>query len=103
MPSDGVPYPIFSYAALVPWTFLSNALATATIGLVSQRSIVTKTYFPRELLVVAADLRPRVRADVEDGRSRAQAAGRADAVHGRVASADDGPGVKPQEAPARQQ
>jgi lipopolysaccharide transport system permease protein len=53
MPSDGVPYPIFSYAALVPWTFLSNALATATIGLVSQRSIVTKTYFPREVIILS--------------------------------------------------
>lgn len=51
LPSDGIPYPIFAYAALVPWTFLSNALSTATIGLVSQRSVVTKTYFPREVIV----------------------------------------------------
>jgi lipopolysaccharide transport system permease protein len=51
--SDGLPYPIFSYAAMVPWTFLANALATATIGLVSQRSIVTKTYFPREIIVMS--------------------------------------------------
>jgi lipopolysaccharide transport system permease protein len=53
LPSDGLPYPIFSYAALVPWTFLSNALTTATIGLVSQRSVVTKTYFPREVIVIS--------------------------------------------------
>jgi len=51
--ADGLPYPIFSYTALVPWTFLSNALTTATIGLVSQRSIVTKTYFPREIIVIS--------------------------------------------------
>jgi lipopolysaccharide transport system permease protein len=51
--SDGLPYPIFSYSAMVPWTFLSNALTTATIGLVSQRSIVTKTYFPREIIVMS--------------------------------------------------
>jgi lipopolysaccharide transport system permease protein len=51
--SEGLPYPIFSYAAMVPWTFLSNALNTATIGLVSQRSIVTKTYFPREIIVMS--------------------------------------------------
>lgn len=51
--SDGLPYPIFSYAAMVPWTFLSNALSSATIGLVSQRSIVTKTYFPREIIVMS--------------------------------------------------
>ena len=53
VPSDGVPYPIFSYTALVPWTFLANALTTATIGLVSQRSVVTKTYFPREVIVLS--------------------------------------------------
>ena len=53
LPSDGLPYPIFSYAALVPWTFLANALTTATIGLVSQRSVVTKTYFPREVIVLS--------------------------------------------------
>jgi lipopolysaccharide transport system permease protein len=53
LPSDGLDYPIFSYTALVPWTFLSNALTTATIGLVSQRSVVTKTYFPREVIVLS--------------------------------------------------
>jgi lipopolysaccharide transport system permease protein len=53
VPSDGLPYPIFSYAALVPWTFLTNALNSATISLVSQRSIVTKTYFPREVIVIS--------------------------------------------------
>jgi lipopolysaccharide transport system permease protein len=53
LPSDGLPYPIFSYVALVPWTYLSNALTTATIGLVSQRSVVTKTYFPREVIVIS--------------------------------------------------
>src|SRR5581483_9601269 len=53
VPSDGIPYPIFAYAALVPWTFLSNALTSATIGLVSNRTIVTKTYFPREIIVLA--------------------------------------------------
>jgi lipopolysaccharide transport system permease protein len=53
MDTDGLPYSIFSYVALVPWTFLSNALSTATIGLVSQRSVVTKTYFPREVIVIS--------------------------------------------------
>jgi lipopolysaccharide transport system permease protein len=53
LPTDGVPAPIFAYAALVPWTFLANALTTATIGLVSQRSLVTKTYFPREVIVIS--------------------------------------------------
>ncbi len=53
IPSDGIPYPIFAYAALVPWTFLSNALTSATIGLVSNRTIVTKTYFPREIITLS--------------------------------------------------
>lgn len=53
VPSDGLPYAVFSYAALVPWTFLTNALNSATISLVSQRSIVTKTYFPREVIIVS--------------------------------------------------
>lgn len=53
MGSDGLPYPVFSYTALVPWTFTASALTSATIGLVSQRSIVTKTYFPREIIVMS--------------------------------------------------
>lgn len=53
LPTEGVPAPIFAYSALVPWTFLANALTTATIGLVSQRSIVTKTYFPREIIIMS--------------------------------------------------
>jgi lipopolysaccharide transport system permease protein len=51
--SEGLPYPIFSYAAMVPWTFLGNALSSTTIGLVSQRSIVTKCYFPREIIIMS--------------------------------------------------
>jgi lipopolysaccharide transport system permease protein len=50
MPSGGVPYPIFAYAALVPWFFFSNSVATGTIGLITYRNIVTKTYFPREIV-----------------------------------------------------
>ncbi|MCC7104108.1 MAG: ABC transporter permease [Chloroflexi bacterium] len=53
MGSEDLPYPVFSYTALVPWTFTANALTSATIGLVSQRSIVTKTYFPREIIVMS--------------------------------------------------
>jgi lipopolysaccharide transport system permease protein len=52
-PEGDVPYQIFAYSALVPWTFLSNALSTTTIGLVSQRSVITKTYFPREVIVLS--------------------------------------------------
>ena len=48
--TPGVPYPIFAYAALLPWTFFSTALTNATNGLVSHSQLVTKVYFPREIL-----------------------------------------------------
>lgn len=50
MPSDGAPYAIFAYAALLPWTCFSNALTNATNSLVSHSHLVTKVYFPREIL-----------------------------------------------------
>ncbi|HVO26546.1 MAG TPA: ABC transporter permease [Candidatus Margulisiibacteriota bacterium] len=53
MPSDGVPYPIFSYAALVPWTFFSNGLSKTTTCLVESGSILSKVYFPRLLIPLA--------------------------------------------------
>jgi lipopolysaccharide transport system permease protein len=48
--SDGAPYAVFAYAALLPWTFFSTALINATNGLVSHQHLVTKVYFPREIL-----------------------------------------------------
>ena len=45
--SDGVPYAIFSYTALVPWTYFSGSLTTASASLVSSSSMLTKVYFPR--------------------------------------------------------
>lgn len=50
MPSDGTPYAVFSYAALLPWTFFSTSVTNATGGLVSHSQLVTKVYFPREIL-----------------------------------------------------
>jgi len=50
MPSDGVPYALFAYTALLPWTSFSTALATASSGVVSNAGLVTKVYFPREIL-----------------------------------------------------
>lgn len=50
MPSDDTPYAVFAYAALLPWTFYSTALVNATNGLVSHAGLVTKVYFPREIL-----------------------------------------------------
>lgn len=48
--SDGVPYAIFSFAALVPWTYFSNALLEAANSLISQSQVITKVYFPRVIL-----------------------------------------------------
>lgn len=58
VPSGGTPYAVFAFSALLPWTFFSTALTNATNGLVSHAHLVTKVYFPREILplsyVVAA-------------------------------------------------
>ena len=53
IPSGGAPYPLFAYAALVPWFFFSNSVNTGTMSLVTYRNIVTKTYFPREIVPLA--------------------------------------------------
>ncbi len=50
VPSDGLPYPIFSYAAVLPWTFFSTSLSFGTTSLINNMNLVTKTYFPREIL-----------------------------------------------------
>ena len=56
IPSDDIPYPIFSYAALVPWTFFSNTLNKASNSLVSNAALIKKVYFPRLAIPVAAVL-----------------------------------------------
>jgi len=50
LPSDGIPYALFAYSALLPWTYFSSSLSSATNSLVSHFSLVTKVYFPREIL-----------------------------------------------------
>jgi lipopolysaccharide transport system permease protein len=54
VPSDGLPYPIFTYAALVPWTFFANALNQASNSLVLSSNMIKKIYFPRLALPIAA-------------------------------------------------
>lgn len=56
VPSDGLPYPIFSYAALVPWTFFATALTQASNSLVSSAQMVKKIYFPRLALPIGTVL-----------------------------------------------
>ena len=50
MPSDGIPYPIFSYAALIPWTYFAAAMTASTQSLITGKGIFTKVYFPRLII-----------------------------------------------------
>ena len=52
--SDGVPYPIFSYTALVPWVFFSQGLNGSAVSLIQLQSVFTKVYFPRLIMPVSA-------------------------------------------------
>jgi lipopolysaccharide transport system permease protein len=54
IPSDGVPYPIFVFAGLVPWTFFANGVAQGGQSLVSQQQLLTKIYLPRLFIPTAA-------------------------------------------------
>jgi lipopolysaccharide transport system permease protein len=54
VPSDGIPYPVFALAGLVPWTYFSNAVASATESLVASSNLVSKVYFPRLVVPLAA-------------------------------------------------
>ena len=56
IPSDGVPYPVFSFVALVPWTFFANALTQASNSLVVNGNMLKKIYFPRLALPIATVL-----------------------------------------------
>ena len=56
MPSDGIPYPIFSYAALVPWAFFANGLNQASNSLVGNSNLIKKVYFPRLAMPIASVL-----------------------------------------------
>lgn len=59
-PSNNVPYPIFTYSALLPWTYFASAVALAAGSLVTNRGLVTKVYFPRILLPLAGSTVPIV-------------------------------------------
>jgi lipopolysaccharide transport system permease protein len=56
VPSDGIPYPIFSFAALVPWTFFANGLSMASNSLVDSANLIKKVYFPRLTIPLATVL-----------------------------------------------
>ncbi len=54
MPSEGLPYPIFYYSALLPWMYFANALSHSTNSMVEHQRVITKVYFPRILLPLSA-------------------------------------------------
>jgi lipopolysaccharide transport system permease protein len=56
MPSDGLPYPIFSFAALVPWTFFAYGLSQSANSLVISQNLIKKVYFPRLVIPIASVL-----------------------------------------------
>ncbi len=56
IPSDGIPYPIFSFAALVPWTLFATGLAQSSNSLVGQQNLIKKVYFPRLIIPISAIL-----------------------------------------------
>ena len=58
MPSDGIPYPLFAYAALVPWTYFASALTTGALSLVGSQHLISKVFFPRLLIPLASVITP---------------------------------------------
>jgi lipopolysaccharide transport system permease protein len=54
MPSDGIPYPLFSLAALIPWTFFANGLTQSSNSLVTNANLISKVYFPRLAMPISA-------------------------------------------------
>jgi lipopolysaccharide transport system permease protein len=58
IPSEGVPYPVFSYAGLLLWTYFSTALSNSSNSLVGSSGLITKVYFPRLIIPLSASLTP---------------------------------------------
>ena len=60
IPSDGIPYPIFCYAGLLPWLFFAQSVQRATTSMVAERNLLTKVYFPRLIVPISSTLAPLV-------------------------------------------
>jgi lipopolysaccharide transport system permease protein len=60
VPSDGIPYPIFAYAALLPWTYFAQAVGRSGISVVSEANLIRKVYFPRLILPMTSVTTPLV-------------------------------------------
>jgi len=60
IPSDGLPYPIFAYAALLPWTYFAQAITRSGASLVGDSNLIRKVYFPRLIIPISAATAPLV-------------------------------------------
>lgn len=56
IPSEGIPYPLFTFAGLVPWTFFANALTQSSNSLVNNANLIQKVYFPRLIIPISSVL-----------------------------------------------
>jgi lipopolysaccharide transport system permease protein len=54
VPSDGLPYPVFAYAAILPWTLFARSLERSTLSIVSEAGLIKKVYFPRLIIPIAS-------------------------------------------------
>jgi len=60
IPSEGIPYPLFSFTALIPWTLFAEGLTRSTTSMVQNAGIITKVYFPRLIMPISGILSPLV-------------------------------------------
>ncbi|WP_256868235.1 ABC transporter permease [Candidatus Entotheonella palauensis] len=58
--SDGLPYPIFAFTALLPWQFFSQAVSRSSTSLVTNREMISKVYFPRLIMPISSTLSPAI-------------------------------------------
>jgi lipopolysaccharide transport system permease protein len=60
IPSDGLPYPIFAFTALLPWTYFAQAIGRSGVSLVGSANLISKVYFPRPIMPISAAVAPIV-------------------------------------------
>ncbi len=60
LPSDGSPYPVFAYTALLPWNYFAQAIGRSGVSLVSNSNLISKVYFPRLIIPISGALGPLV-------------------------------------------
>jgi len=64
VPSDGLPYPLFAFAGLIPWTYFATAVTSGSASIVASQQLISKVYFPRLLIPLASAITPLVDAAI---------------------------------------